>query len=62
MPASDYTRCPKLDTTIKSRLPKQCKDADQSLARIQALVLDPVGPLTHFWANSQMKTDWWLCP
>ena len=48
MPASDYTRCPKLDTTIKSRLPKQCKDADRSLARIQTLVLDAVGPLTHF--------------
>ena len=48
MPATDYTRCPKLDTTIRSRLPKQCKDADRSLARIQALVQDAVGPLTHF--------------
>ena len=28
MPGSNFTKCPKLVTTIKSRLPKQCKDTD----------------------------------
>ena len=47
MPASDYTKCPKLDTTLKARLPKQCKEADSPLARLQTLLPDTMGPLTH---------------
>ena len=47
MPASDHTKCPKLDTTLKARLPKQCKEADRPLACLQTLLLDTMGPLTH---------------
>ena len=47
MPTSRFTKCPKLDTMLKSKLPKQCKDADRPLAKNQALLLDAVGPLTH---------------
>ena len=47
MPANDRTKCPKLDTTLKARLPKQCKENDRSLARLQTMVLDAMGPLTH---------------
>ena len=46
MPACDSTKCPKLDSTIKAQLPKECKEADRPLARLQALVLDAVGPLS----------------
>lgn len=46
MPACDSTKCPKLDNTVKAQLPKECKDADRPLARLQALLLDAVGPLS----------------
>jgi hypothetical protein len=55
MPASNYTRYPKLDATIKSRLLKQSKDADRPLARIQALLLDAVGLLTHLLEQQQQQ-------
>lgn len=45
MPACDNTKCPKLDNTVKAQLPRECKDADRPLARLQALMLDAVGPL-----------------
>ena len=47
MPSSRFTKCPKLDTTLKSKLPKQSKDADRLMAKAQALLLDAVGPLAH---------------
>ena len=37
MPASKFTKCPKLDTTLKSKLPKHCKHADCPLVKTQAL-------------------------
>ena len=40
VPDSPYTKCPKLDSTIQSRLPKSAKDDDGGSARIQTLVLD----------------------
>ena len=45
MPASRFTKCPKLDTTLKSKLPKTCKDADRPLAKTQALLLDALAHL-----------------
>ena len=45
MPSSWFTKCPKLNTTLKSKVPKQSKDADNPLAKTQALMLDAVGPL-----------------
>ena len=43
-PDSVHTKCPRLDPTIKSKLPKQAKDTDANLVRIQARVLDAVNP------------------
>ena len=45
IPDTPFTKCPKLDPTIQSRLPKPAKDADRNLARIQTLVLDAAAPL-----------------
>ena len=47
MPASRFTKCPKLDKTLKSKLPKHCKDTEWPLAKTQALLLEAVGPLAH---------------
>ena len=55
MPASRFTKCPKLDTTLKSKLPKTCKDADRPLAKTQALLLDAVGPLAHLLEQELSK-------
>ena len=33
-------------TTVKCQVPKDCKDGDRALSRLQALILDDVGPLT----------------
>ncbi len=42
------TRCPKLDSVFKSATGKaETKMADAELGKIQAFVLDPVGPLLH---------------
>ena len=45
MLATDYTKCPKMATTIKCQVPKDCKDGDRALSCLQALVLDAVGLL-----------------
>ena len=45
IPDTPFTKCPKLDPTIQSRLPKPAKDADRNLAGIQTLVLDAAAPL-----------------
>ena len=47
MPALDATKSPKLDTMIRPQIPKDAKEADRSLGRLQALLLDAVGPLAH---------------
>lgn len=39
--------CPNLDMTLKTKLPKQSKDADRKMARTQALLLNAVGPFAH---------------
>ena len=46
-PDSIHTKCPRLDPAIKSKLPKQAKDTDANLVRIQARVLDAVNPLVN---------------
>ena len=50
VPRVDNTRCPKLDAIFKapgSSLKGEAKSAESDLARIQAFVLDPVGPLVQ---------------
>ena len=37
VPDTPYTKCPKLDNTVQSKLPKPAKDADRASARIQTL-------------------------
>ena len=44
---STYTKCPKLDNTIQSRLPRPAKDADLASTHIQTLVLDAANPLIN---------------
>ena len=48
-PAPDVlqTRCPRLDSVFKTSTKPEVKNADSELARIQAFVLDPVGPLAR---------------
>ena len=53
MPACDATKCPRLDATIKAQASKACKDGDKSLARLQTLLLDAVGPLTSLLEQGQ---------
>ena len=45
IPDTPHTKCPKLDPAIQSKLPKQAKEADRTLARLQTLVLDSAAPL-----------------
>ena len=59
------TRCPKLDAVFKSATGKaETKTTDAELVKIQAFVLDPVGPLLHLLekcqdkeASAEMSTD-----
>ena len=52
MPASENTKCPKLDNTVMTQVQKG-KDNDQALSRLQALVLDAAGPLTSLLEQKQ---------
>ena len=53
MPAVGSTKCPKLDNTIKQQIPKDGKDADCALSKLQALLLDAVGPLANLLEQQQ---------
>ena len=53
MPATDVTKCPKLDTTLRPQVPKDGKDGDRSLSRLQTLLLDAVGPLSAMLESHQ---------
>ena len=55
-PDSVHTKCPRLDPAIKSKLPKQAKDTDANLARIQARVLDAVNPLVNLLESARKGT------
>ena len=46
-PKVSETRCPRLDPIFKTSAKLEAKSADAELARIQAFVLDPVGPLAR---------------
>ena len=46
-PEVKATRCPKLDPVFKTKSKAETKTADAELARIQAFVHDPVGPLVQ---------------
>ena len=39
--------------TLRAQVLKDCKDADRTLSRLQALVLDAVGPLTSLLERKQ---------
>ena len=56
LPNSEVTKCPKLDPVAKQLLQKEPKQADASLAKLQALVLDVVAPLVHIMEGSQQGT------
>jgi hypothetical protein len=45
IPATDVTKCPKLDNTLRAQVPKNGKERDRVFSRIQTLLLDAVGPL-----------------
>ena len=53
MPATDVTKCPKLDTTLRPQVPKDGKDGDRSLSRLQTLLLDARGPLSAMLESHQ---------
>ena len=55
VPDTPYTKCPKLDSTILSRLPTPAKDADRASARIQTLVLDAAWPPDQHAGVSQER-------
>ena len=44
VPDKFFAKCPKLDTTILSRLPKTAKNVDRNMARLQTLTLDAGSP------------------
>ena len=56
VPDTPYTKCPKLDSTIQSRLLKSAKDADRASARIQTLVLDAAAPLINILESARKGT------
>ena len=45
VPDTVFTKFPKLDPSVMSKLPKTAKEADCSLARLEPLVLDAAKPL-----------------
>ena len=46
------TRCPRLDPLFSSsKIPKETKALDKELAKVQALVHDPIAPLAKFLKN-----------
>ena len=47
IPSVSETRCPRLDPIFKTSAKLEARTADAELARIQAFVLDPVGPLAR---------------
>ena len=47
IPEVEATRCPRLDPVFKAKSKAETKTADAELARIQAFVHDPVGPLVQ---------------
>ena len=56
VPDTPYTKCPKLDSTIQSRLTKSAKDADRASAHIQTLVLDAAAPLINILESARKGT------
>ena len=56
VPDTPYTKCPKLDSTILSRLPRPAKDADRASTRIQTLVLDAACPLINMLESARKGT------
>ena len=53
MPASDHTKCPKLDTTLRPQVPKEGKDAERALSHLQTFSLDTIGPLASLLEQKQ---------
>ena len=55
-PKCPRTRVPKLDKIVKDRLHQETAKLDRALARIQALTLDVVGPLTTIIDQAEAGT------
>ena len=53
---TSFTKCPKLDATILSRLPKTVKDADHNMVRLQTLTLDAASPLINLLESARKGT------
>ena len=57
VPDVDVTRCPRLDALFKTQsVRSDVKTADTELARLQAFVLDPVGPLVEVLEGIDRET------
>ena len=56
VPDTPYIKCPKLDSTILSRLPTPAKDPDRASARIQTVVLDAACPLINMLESARKGT------
>jgi len=52
-PDSVHTKCPKLDPPIRSKLPKQAKDADENLVRLKSKVLNMASPLVSLLESTR---------
>lgn len=55
MPALDATKSQKLDNMLCPQIPKEAKEADRSLGRLQALLLDAIGPPTNVLELQQAR-------
>ena len=55
-PKCSTTRVPKLNKIIKDRMRAESIKLDKALSRIQALVLDVVGPLTAIMEGGEAGT------
>ena len=53
MPKVDATECPKLDRVVKGSMSKDTKEADNTLAKLQTLLLDSVASLVHILKAAQ---------
>ena len=53
MPTTDTTKCPKLDLMLRTQVPKDRRDADWSLSRLQNLYWTPWGHLRKSWSYNK---------
>ena len=56
IPDTPYTKVPKLDPTIQSRMTPAAKTADKGLSGLQGLVLDAAVPLVNMLESARAGT------